>query len=143
MGLGPAHTITLTDARQKAAECRRMRVDRIDPIETRRSEEAKSRLEAASAISFHDCASAYIEAHRAGWKNAKHAAQWTATLNTYAEPIIGNLPIAAVNTAMMRRILDPIWTVKPETAGRFPTRRWCSHNHAGQPRCLALPVLRA
>ena len=122
MGLGPAHSITLTDARQKAAECRRMRVDRIDPIEARRSEEAKSRLEAAGAISFHDCARAYIEAHRPGWKNAKHAAQWTATLNTYAEPIIGNLPIAAVNTAMMRRILDPIWTVKPETAGRVRGR---------------------
>lgn len=38
MGLGPEHAIPLADARKRAAECRRMRVDGIDPIESRKAE---------------------------------------------------------------------------------------------------------
>jgi len=59
----------------------------------------QERFDAAKAMTFKQCAEAYVKAHRAGWRNAKHAAQWEATLATYAEPIIGALPVQAIDTA--------------------------------------------
>jgi len=60
--------------------------------------------------------------HRAGWRNSKHADQWTNTIETYASPIIGSLPIEAVNTELVLRILEPIWHEIPETASRLRGR---------------------
>ena len=81
-----------------------------------------ARLEAAKAISFAECAKAYIEAHRSGWKNAKHAKQWVATLSTYANPVFGNLPVASVDVGLVIQAIEPIWTTKPETAARVRGR---------------------
>src|SRR5271170_4153252 len=86
MGLGPLSLYGLADARAKALDARRKRHEGIDPIEARRAERARQRLEAAKAVSFRECAESYIASHRAGWRNDKHAGQWTATLATYAYP---------------------------------------------------------
>jgi hypothetical protein len=64
----------------------------------------------------------YIDAQRAVWRNAKHAAQWEATLATYAEPIIGGLSVQAIDTGLVLKVLEPIWTTKPETASRLRGR---------------------
>ena len=72
MGLGPVHAIPLTEARKRAAECRRMRVDGIDPIEARSEHRGWKKLEAAKVMTFDACAAAYIAAHNASWRNAKH-----------------------------------------------------------------------
>jgi len=122
MGMGPLHTIGLADARNRAAECRRQQYDGIDPIEARRAGRQQKRLDAAKAITFKDCASKYIAAHRAGWRNAKHAAQWEATLASYAEPVIGALPVQAIDMTLVLKVIEPIWTTKPETAGRLRGR---------------------
>src|SRR5947208_13666011 len=68
MGLGPVHTINLAEARDRARECRKLRLNGIDPIEARRAQRAAARLDAAKTMTFADCAKAYIEAHRAGWR---------------------------------------------------------------------------
>src|SRR5262249_11336079 len=94
----------------------------IDPIEARRAERARQRLDAAKAVTFKQCAEGYINAHRAGWRNGKHAAQWSATLATYAHPVIGALPVQAVDTALVLKVLEPIWSMKPETASRLRGR---------------------
>jgi integrase len=60
--------------------------------------------------------------HRSGWCNRKHAAQWTATLKTYADPIIGAVPVQNVDTALVMKILEPMWSNKPETASRLRGR---------------------
>jgi integrase len=122
MGLGPTHTVSLAEARQKALECRKARLDGLDPIEARRGKRIQVKLDAARAMTFQACAEAYIAAHKAGWRNAKHAAQWPATLGTYAFPVFDGLPVQAVDTALVMRALDPIWTVKPETASRVRGR---------------------
>src|SRR6266481_8594384 len=70
MGLGPVHAIPLADARKRAAECRRMRFDGIDPIEARRVQRDQKKLDAAKSVTFDACAAAYIDAHKAGWRNA-------------------------------------------------------------------------
>jgi len=122
MGLGPAHTITLAEARDRARECRKLRLDGIDPIEARRAERAQAKLDAAKAVTFAECADAYITAHKAGWRNPKHAAQWPATLATYVNPTFGVLPVQAIDTALVTRVMEPIWTKKPETASRVRGR---------------------
>ena len=67
---------------------------------------------------FEDVADLVIESRRAGWRNAKHGAQWTATLQTYASSKFGAKPIAEMTTADVLAVLTTIWTEKPETASR-------------------------
>lgn len=122
MGLGPLALYSLAEARARALDARRKRHDGIDPIEARRAERARLRLDAAKAITFRQCAESHVAAHRAAWRNKKHAAQWSATLATYAYPVIGNLPVQAVDTALVLKVLEPIWTSKPETANRLRGR---------------------
>ncbi len=121
-GLGPLHTIGLADARAAAVECRKLLLAKIDPIEARKAKQAGAALDAAKSISFDECAAAYIKAHRAGWKNAKHAEQWENTLATYCGPIFGALPVQGVDTGLVLKALEPIWTTKHETATRLRGR---------------------
>jgi integrase len=122
MGLGPVHTIGLAQARERARECRRLRLDGLDPIESRRAARMQARLGAARAMTFADCAERYITAHKAGWRNAKHRDQWPNTLATYVNPIFGALPVQAIDTALVMKAIEPIWTEKPETASRVRGR---------------------
>jgi integrase len=122
MGLGPLHAVSLADARSAAEKCRHMCHQDIDPIEARRAQRAQAALETAKAITFKECAEAYIEAHKAGWRNAKHADQWTNTLASFAYPAIGDLSVQAVDTPLVLKVLEPIWAVKTETASRVRGR---------------------
>src|SRR5205814_7072336 len=122
MGLGPLNTISLAEARKRAAEYRKMRLDGIDPIEARRAQRDQRKLEAAKAMTFDACAAAYIDAHKAGWRNAKHIDQWSTTLATYAGPVFGSLPVQAVDVGLVMKALEPIWQTKSETASRLRGR---------------------
>src|SRR6516165_10035380 len=122
MGLGSVHAIGLAEARKRATACRQMRLDGTDPIAVKKAGKLKAKLEAARAMTFQQCAEAYIEAHKAGWQNAKHAAQWTSTLKTYAYPVFGALPVQAIDVALIAKVLEPIWTTKTETASRLRGR---------------------
>ena len=122
MGLGPVHAIPLAEARKRAAECRSMRLDGSDPIEARNAQRNEKKLEAAKGMTFDSCAAAYIAAHKAGWQNAKHREQWPNTLNTYAGPVFGSLPVRAVDVGLVMKALKPIWQTKPETASRLRGR---------------------
>ena len=122
MGLGPVHTVTLAEARDKAREARKLILEGVDPIEAKRARKQARALEAASAMVFKDCAEKYIAAHKAGWRNAKHADQWTSTLETYAYPVFGSLPVASIDTALVTKVLEPIWKEKTETASRVRGR---------------------
>ncbi len=125
MGLGPLHTVSLADARLKAAECRKQRLENSDPLQVREAALLASKLEEAKAMTFQDCADAYILAHAAGWRNAKHVDQWRNTLASYAYPIFGGLPVQAVDTALITKVLEPIWATKTETASRLRGRIEC------------------
>lgn len=122
MGLGPVHSVGLPEARGKAAVQRAALASGLDPIEAREQENRRKALEAAKAVTFAQSAASYIESHKAGWRNAKHAEQWTNTLETYAGPVIGLLPVRDVDTELVLRILEPIWATKPETASRLRGR---------------------
>lgn len=122
MGLGPLHTLSLQEARERARKARQALVDGKDPIEDRTSVRLAERAEAAKRITFKEAAEKYIAAHKAGWKNAKHGEQWESTLSTYAYPTIGNLSVADVDTAHVLKIIEPIWGSKTETASRVRGR---------------------
>jgi integrase len=122
MGLGPLHIVTLAEAREQARECRRLRHEGIDPIEARKAQRSEERLAAATAMTFKQCAERYIDAHKAGWRNPKHAAQWPSTLATYAYPVFGFLPVQAIDVGLVMKALEPIWRTKPETASRVRGR---------------------
>jgi integrase len=122
MGLGSLNTIGLSEARDAAEKCRKLVWEGKDPIEVRAAERAAGKVAKAKSITFEACATAYMAAHEAGWRNAKHRQQWTNTLTTYAYPVIGKLPVDAIDTGMVMQILEPIWTEKNETASRVRGR---------------------
>ena len=122
MGLGPLHTIGLAEARRRAQECRIARLDGHDPIEARRAARMKGKLDAAKAVTFRTCAERYISAHKAGWRSPKSLKAWEGTLATDAYPIFGMLPVQAIDTALVMKAIEPIWTPKPETASRVRGR---------------------
>jgi integrase len=121
MGLGPLALYGLQEARARALDARRKRHDGIDPIKARRAERTLQRLDAAKVITLAEVAEAYIAAHKAGWRNGKHKAQWENTLKTHAAPIM-SLPVQSIDTALVLRVLEPIWAAKPETASRVRQR---------------------
>lgn len=122
MGLGSLKVVSLAEARTKAAEQRALLHDRVDPIEARNAGRASLALHKAKSITFAKCAADYIKAHRAGWKNPKHISQWENTIETYCGPILGKLAIQAVDAGGVLRVLEPIWSEKPETARRLRGR---------------------
>jgi integrase len=122
MGLGSLNSVGLPEARQSAETQRGLLAQGLDPIAVREEEIARKAAEAAKAITFGQCAKTYVESHKAGWRNSKHADQWTYTLETYAGPIIGALSVHEVDTGLVLKVLEPIWSAKPETASRLRGR---------------------
>jgi integrase len=122
VGLGPYPEISLAEAREKAREHRKRRRDGQDPLSFKRSERIAKAIANAKAMTFKQCAEAYISAHQAGWKNAKHAQQWPSTLQAYVYPVFGDLPVQEIDTALVSKVLEPIWQVKTETASRVRGR---------------------
>ena len=122
MGLGSYITFTLAEARHRAAAQRKHLADGIDPIEARRGNLLEKRLAAAKVITFDKAAEGFIEANESGWRSSKHGDQWRNTLATYASPVIGDLPVSEITTAMVMKVLQPIWATKTETATRVRGR---------------------
>ena len=122
MGLGGFPDISLADARALAAEHRKRRQGGIDPLETRRAQRQAQRLAEARGRTFRQRAVEYMAKNRSAWRSAKHAGQWAQTLEKHVYPILGELPVAAIDTGLVVRVLDPIWSTKPETASRVRGR---------------------
>jgi len=121
-GLGPLHTVSLKQARERALACRQQRLDGIDPIEAKRAARTEAAVAAAKTATFRECAERYITAHRNDWSNLRHARQWSTTLETYVYPIIGEMPVRAVDLDLVVKILEPIWKAKTTTASRVRGR---------------------
>lgn len=129
MGLGGASgpgSVTLAEARAKAVELRKLVRAGVDPIADRAAAAAQvaanAQAKAVQAIAFKAVASAYIAANEVGWRNPKHRAQWQSTLETYAYPHMGDLPVGEIATSHVMAALEPIWNAKPETASRVRGR---------------------
>jgi integrase len=108
--------------RQAGRDARGLLERGIDPLEARAEAALLAEAEQARRTKFAHAAEAYIASHEAGWKSAKHAGQWRATLATYAYPVIGELAVGEITTDHLLRILNPIWRDKAETASRVRGR---------------------
>ena len=121
MGLGPLSDVPLAEARDAALACRKLVRAGIDPIEHRQAQRAAQKAEAAG-FTFQEVAARYIKAHEAGWRNAKHAWQWSQTLQAHVYPVFGDRLVATVDTAAVLLALEPLWRTKNETASRLRGR---------------------
>src|SRR5262249_14956768 len=116
MGIGPTHTLTLVEARERATEARKLLLDGIDPLQAKRARFAALRAADASAVTFRQCAEDFIKANEVKWTNAQHRREWSWSLRKYVYPILGSMPVAAIDTPLVLRVLKPIWEKTPESA---------------------------
>lgn len=123
VGLGSARTVTLSEARDLAHEVRRKAKRGEDPVAARRAERE-------GVPTFEQAARTVHGANLKIWKNGKHTAQWISTLEAYAFPVLGNLPVNRIGTGDILKVLAPIWTEKPETARRVMQRLSTVLDHA-------------
>ena len=127
MGLGGFPAVSLKEARDKAGAARRQATEGADPIEARARKagevEAAGKAEAeAKARTFRNVALACILAEAPGWKSGRTALLWQKSLEQWAFPTLGDMPIAAVDRAAVRQAIDVVWTTRPAT-GKKVLRR--------------------
>ena len=122
VGLGGYPAVTLANAHEIARAKRGDVKAGTDPILQRKADRSALMAKQAATKTFKQCAIAYIDAHSAGWRNSKHTAQWTSTLETYAYKKLGELHVQDVATQHVVDVLTPIWTTKTETAVRLKGR---------------------
>ena len=122
MGLGSLSFVSLAQARQQAVEGKRLVIDGKDPIEERKKEKLELQLKQSRNLTFKEVAEACIVSKAPEWKNAKHAQQWGNSLEAYAFPTLGKLPISDITTDLVVKALEPIWITKAETASRVRQR---------------------
>ena len=113
--------VTLKMARDRADNYRDMVWNNLDPIAEKRRAIKEAREARANRLTFRECMNRYIDAHKASWRNEKHTAQWSSTLNLYADPLM-KLPVADIDDKLVLQCLEPIWTTKTETATRVRQR---------------------
>jgi integrase len=119
-GIGPAHTLTLAEARERATEARKLRLDGIDPIAAKHARRASKKADAAKQITFQECCAGYIETAGARWSKI-HRRQWENTLAALY-PTFGDFPVGTIDKTLVIRALEPIWKETPVTADRLRGR---------------------
>jgi integrase len=122
LGLGGFPSVQIAAARDRAREARDLVRQGIDPILVKKTASSALLAAQARAVTFKVVGERYIESHEAGWGNPKHAAQWTSTLARYAYPELGDMLVASIDTAAVLKVLQPIWSIKTETATRVRGR---------------------
>jgi len=114
IGLGSAKIVSVATARKNAHQNLVLVSEGIDPIEDKKQDSVIPKFEVAALKVYED--------NRPTWRNAKHAAQFITTLETYAFPVIGSMSVKEINSSHILRILSPIWVTKAETAKRVRQR---------------------
>lgn len=122
MGLGSFPAVPLAQARERAREAHKLRNEGVDPIEARDAVKKAALASQARALTFEVACERFIAVKESEWRNPKHRQQWENTLETYAEPVIGQLDVSAIGQDKVLRVLDPIWRTKTETASRLRGR---------------------
>ena len=115
IGLGGLKLVSLAEAREKAAEYRKLARLGGDPL-------AQRRKERMAVPTFAEAAHLVHAEHSVSWKNAKHAQQWINTLSEYVFSAFGERRVDQIDTPDVLRVLSPIWLTKPETARRVRQR---------------------
>jgi integrase len=134
MSLGSVDTFSLAEARERAREERQRLADGIDPLSAKRQRMAALRAADAATMTFAAAAAAFIKDNRSKWRSVKHAAEWESTLRRFAFPNLGSLPVQAIDTPLILRVIKPLFERVPVTAQRVRGRieavlGWCTVHH--------------
>src|SRR5262249_34572793 len=134
MGIGPCHTLTLAEARERATEARKLRLSHIDPIDHKRAQQGAAAAANAKAMTFRQCAVKFIRDNEKTWTNRRHREQWEMSLNEYVYPLLGELPVGLIDTPLVLKVIKPLWGRIPETASRVRGRiesvlAWATVHH--------------
>jgi integrase len=122
MGLGGYPDVPLSQAREAARQARAKVRAGIDPIDESKANISKLKASQAAALTFEQCAEAYIKSQEPKWDNPKSPIQWRNSLKTYAYPHMGSLLVRDVDLPHVLAALEPIWQTKTETASRVRSR---------------------
>ena len=122
LGLGSVRDVPLKIARERAREARLQLSGGTDPLAAKREAKAAAALAAKRTMTFQAAATEFFNQHEARWGNHKFRNQFINSLRDYAFPKIGSLPVAAIDTALVIQVLDPIWKDKTVTADRVRSR---------------------
>jgi integrase len=122
MGLGSCNYLSLAEARERAIDAQRQRLNGIDPLGAKRAAKREQRASHLRAMTFQQCAMAYIAAHEPSWRGNHSRRQWTLSLQNHVFPVIGALAVSDIDTPRVLSVLEPIWTQIPETARRIRNR---------------------
>jgi integrase len=120
MGLGSTRDVSLAEARNKANEARKLVREGTDPIDARQT--ARGAAAAVQAHTFSHVMNQYLAAHAPAWRNDRHRTIWIASMANHVLPLIGQMAVAAIDTAQVMRVLIPLWHKTPETASRIRGR---------------------
>ncbi|GCE80657.1 tyrosine-type recombinase/integrase [Komagataeibacter oboediens] len=120
MGIGSTRTISLADARERAAVARKMIADGLDPLEIRQQERSAQKKE--TGLTFEQVALRYIKEQAPGWKDRRGEAIWQGSLGQHVFPVFGSKPVGSIDTDDVLKALRPIWTRLTETAQRLRGR---------------------
>lgn len=122
MGLGAYPLFSVAQARERAAEARRQVKLGIDPLEAKHAQRQAKLLETVSTITFQAAAEKYILMRSTEWRGDKQAAQWRASLEDHAYPVLGKLSVQTIDDGKVRRVLEPGWLETTETLSRVRNR---------------------
>ena len=122
LGLGSYPEVSLAEARDKARELRSEIKAGINPLEAKQERKEEAIRQQARNKTFSECAQSVLSIKEKELKNIKHIAQWRSSLEQYAYPVIGHLPVNQINKTHILEVLQPIWLEKNETASRLRGR---------------------
>ena len=101
LGLGPVHSVSLAEARDRAREARQALLDGRDPIAVKHADAQARRLEQLRTITFAEACERFLATDRVeGFRNAVHRKQWRSTL-AKAYPVLGDLPLQSIDSAIL------------------------------------------
>jgi integrase len=122
LSFGPQRTVTIETARCAALAARQDLQEGRDPRATREAARIAAEIEASKRESFDTFRERFIENQTGTWANAASKDQWTNSLKTYCSPVFGHLPVRDIGTALVVKVLEPIWHSKPVAAERLRGR---------------------
>lgn len=122
LGLGSFPAVSLKAARLAVDTYRLALAQGIDPLAERQANEWAASTPAPALITFRIEAERYITTHRPSWKNPRHAQLWSHSLRDHVYPLLGDKPVASIETDDVLQVLTPIWGHIPETALRLRNR---------------------
>src|SRR5262245_50264954 len=123
LGLGPLHTVSLVEARNRAREARQLILDGKDPIDVKHEARAARAVEQARTVTFRQAVDQFLSTSSKvqEFKNDKHRKQWRTTLDLVM-PALGHLPLNQIDSELVLTALKPILERTPETASRLRAR---------------------